>query len=148
MKQSIYLIGLLALIAACGSPTKNQEEKQIESNVPETVAEVASPDTPPALPEEEYENKPYVSKDFYGNGVEEYLLLENGQYFYWSSKNGQRIQLEISELKEQVVDETALITTGKMRFPGDSKVYKFVQDESGLSITHPDGRVQSYDFEL
>jgi hypothetical protein len=148
MRQSIYFIGLLALLAACNSPKTEEAKQQNEAALQEESMPVAQPEPSPAPPDEEFENKPYVSKNFYGNGVEEYLLIEGGKYFYWSSKNGKRIQLEISELKEQVVGEIALIITGKMRFPGDNKVYKFVQYESGLSITHPDGKVQSYDFEM
>lgn len=86
----------------------------------------------------------YISENFYGNGINEFLHWEKEKWFYSSTKNPKKIELKVFDVKDNVVDKVAMVTTGKMQFPNDTKVYNFAITESALFIIHPNGKNQEY----
>ncbi len=157
MKKTMYFcLALMAFLSVSCQSNKNTENTTTSETTAPQSEEVATVDendkteTTTQNTEEDLSanNAPLVSKNFYGNGITEYLLINGQGYFYWNSKRAQKIKLNIFDTKENAVDGTGVIITGKMQFPNDSKVYTFVQDESGLTLTHPDGKTQEYELDF
>ena len=153
MKKTLSPILLIAFLTfACKE--QNKEKKADTQTEAAPKLERIQEETPKISKTEENTPKsklddleteiPYVSENFYGNGINEFLHWEKGKCFYSSTKNPKKIELKIFDVKDNIVDEVALVTTGKMQFPNDTKVYSFAIYESEIVITHPNGKTQEY----
>ncbi len=157
MKKVLIFILAAGMLYACGrAPEASQEVSDVAdtASVGTTTAETLVPEeteTPPAeiTTEEFYENyepQPYVSIDFHGDGVTEYLLDSEIAFVYWTSANTQPMKLTLHDVKSEVVDETGLLNSGRVTLPNGTEC-KYISDETGLTLIHPDGRRQEFEIQ-
>jgi len=93
----------------------------------------------------------YKCKNFYGNGVTEYIqytpigpgATKQDKFAYYTSKNSTKINLEVisAEKKESTMGFHLVYT---VNFPNDSKKYVLTAMMGGLKCLNPDGTVQDY----
>ena len=91
----------------------------------------------------------FICKNFYGNGVNEYLVLGGTNnkyvYYYYTSTRPQRIKLiTVSHKNVNTGYATEGMTITKVRFPNDTKVYELQFTVGEILCTHPNGRKQKY----
>lgn len=103
--------------------------------------------------------KLFKSKNYYGNGITEYLELVameeppksnmSDKFYYYTSNNPSKIELKVVNVEATFVGEMVSLADTyaiyTVTFPNDSKEYKLsVQIGSGLRCINPDDSVQEY----
>jgi len=156
MKKAYLLLVLTSLLfGSCKKQEENKKEEEEEKpqvELPKNMQKKSSENLSESTIEDvskdgDSANQSYISSNFYGNNIDEYLSINEGNYFYWTSERKTKIKLEVFDVKENVVEKVSLVITGKMKFPNDTKVYAFTQYESGIIIAHPDGKTQEYKWQ-
>lgn len=97
----------------------------------------------------------FKSHNFYGNGVTEYIeyyyrdgggVSVSDEVYYYTSKNAQKIKMNITSATEAVVGMEGMISY-QVTFPNEEKVYRLTIAAGGLTCTNPDGSQQFYCIE-
>lgn len=96
----------------------------------------------------------YKSENHYGNGVIEYIHIhsssnchdmENLKIYYFTSKNPQKILLEVKQMTIDCIPFSECLTYYKVNFPNQTKTYKLNQGVMHLSC-EDNGKLQPYEF--
>jgi hypothetical protein len=95
----------------------------------------------------------YKSVNFYGNGVTEYIyFVHTGQctheveIYYFTSKNPQKIQLNIKQFTLDCYQFSECTSTFRVNFPNQQAVYKLTKGLMYLSSQDASGKVQEYQY--
>ncbi|HAS47663.1 MAG TPA: hypothetical protein DCS93_44710 [Microscillaceae bacterium] len=96
-----------------------------------------------------YPGDKYESKNFYGNGITEYLLVKYSnnkkQVFYYNSARPKPIKLIVISDKDFFSKKGSCgANNTKVRFPNDHKVYEIKSAPGEMYCVHPNGKRQDY----
>ncbi|OJJ17547.1 hypothetical protein BKI52_27170 [marine bacterium AO1-C] len=91
----------------------------------------------------------YESKNFYDNGINEYLLIKyvnnKKQVFYSNSARPTPIKLIVISDKDFFPKTGGCgVNTTKVRFPNGHKVYELKSAPEQMACVHPNGKRQEY----
>lgn len=124
-------------------PDREEKSEQVSENIA----------TPLEQNEEAINKSTWYSKNFYGNGVTEYLdaVFPNRkgtypEFYYYSSTNSKKIQLKVHS-KKDFPSGMEGGTTYKVSFPNQKGIYSLTIVLMSLTCENPDGKSQDFIFQ-
>ena len=132
----------------------NKDKKEPEKEAvkePEKEVEAEEVETTPSEESKQVDSKStWYSKNFYGNGVTEYLEGifpakegSNVEFYYYSSTNPKKIQLQVHS-KKDFKSGMEGGTTYKVSFPNQKGTYSLTFLLASLTCENPNGKTQEF----
>ncbi len=157
MKKNILIFSFLIICIACENKNNENTKQKNEPQKSEQISgEKKTTETAEANKKVASENKWY-SKNFYGNGETEYLdqisYTKEGNdkvyftdFYYYSSKNPQKIQLQIhseQNFKEGMEGRTEYTVSST----NQKSTYLIITRPGYLGCQNPDGKIQEFVYQ-